>query len=70
MKFHGIHTVELPEKRKTKPIDVMQLVNCYFLNEKLRFFVCSFVDSLVRIICTNLLFSAVRVYVCWGGGVR
>lgn len=37
MTFHGIHTVELPEKRKTKPIDVMQLVNCYFLNEKLRF---------------------------------
>lgn len=25
-------------------------------------------DSLVRIICTNLLFSAVRVYVCSGGG--
>lgn len=37
MTFHGIHTVELPEKRNTKPIDVMQLVNCYFLNEKLRF---------------------------------
>lgn len=37
MKFHGIHTEELREKRKTKPIDVMQLVNCYFLNEKLRF---------------------------------